>query len=389
MNIDDVAYLIAHRPQCNFLAMAITPLQAVGVNAAIMYLKNNNIRINGYILVAAHPDTGRVLTRDNFIIDNDEIECIDFEYVFSKRKTIYKLLTLRCKTLIECIGQKRKRKFYIVWTEVYNNLYYCISRKLDQHSVVFFKIDDGAASYLSNFNLRLSNFKAVSNSRLSTIKAYIKAGCFAIFSFFYEYFLTCNGNYLSGTIFRKIYANGKVKLVRNTNFIKYYVTALGKNKNANYEFGCDDYILINTQCLKECGLIKNHEDFEIYDKVSGIIKRIGCHILLKPHPREKDLSRYENLGWEIIKSPFSQEELLSNCNSLPRCIISIYSSTLLNVYGLFNIPVVSLAKILLKKDITNALEMELKRYIKMYNEIVYFPQDYDELDNYLNNMKKE
>ena len=87
MYLDELSIIFCNY-HCNFLAMAITPYQAVGVNAAISYLESIGVEINGYILMTSHPETGRTLDESYFRTGNHKIKCIDFEYSFKDRNII-------------------------------------------------------------------------------------------------------------------------------------------------------------------------------------------------------------------------------------------------------------------------------------------------------------
>ena len=140
----------------NFIAMAITPYHAIGINAAIGYLESIGVELNGYILMTSHPDTGRVLNSLHFNTGKQSIKYINFEYSFNEKKNIAQKARIKLNQLLITRKRKRGNPLYFVWTEVLNNILHVIQQVYPNRDLVFIKIDDGAASYLSSFECRLS-----------------------------------------------------------------------------------------------------------------------------------------------------------------------------------------------------------------------------------------
>ena len=62
---------------------------------------------------------------------------------------------------------------------------------------------------------------------------------------------------------------------------------------------------------------------------------------------------------------------------------------MLNAYGIFDIPVISLAKIFIKTGVSSTVEAQLKDYIKRYEKNFIFPETVDELKVALEKIVKE
>lgn len=63
--------MLRENSECNFIAYGNTVLHACGIDAAVKYLHNIGIDLNGYILMGEHGVTGRVLTRKHFVTKRD------------------------------------------------------------------------------------------------------------------------------------------------------------------------------------------------------------------------------------------------------------------------------------------------------------------------------
>lgn len=383
MNLTDLIETLKKNQKCNFVAMAITPLQAIGVDAAVSYLRDKKVVLNGYVLMAAHPDTGRVLVRENFQSDYEGIEFIDFKYEFSKKQGLIKNNQIKFHGLLYTQKNRCGGKIvYLIWTEVFSNLMYVLSQTNFKDNVVFIQVDDGAASYIGDFQLRLSNLQLGTAYEVKKkIIAYLKAGYYFAFSMIMKRNLKKRNGYIIGTIFTREKTIGKIKLCPNQMMVPYYVKAFQKQRFVYHEISrYENAVIVNTQCLAEGNITDGIVDLKIYNLFADVINDFEEFVILKPHPREKNIKKYEKIGWYIMPDfSIPQESVLACLNKKPKCIISIYSSTLLNAYGLFDIPAISLAKIMLHENISSALRKELKRYIKMYESVFYFPENKEEL----------
>lgn len=139
--------------------------------------------------------------------------------------------------------------------------------------------------------------------------------------------------------------------------------------------------MVNTQCLAENKITDGHLDLNLYEKVVDIAREIGLSVVLKPHPRELNVEKYKRLRIKLIPSDTAQEAILANLEEKPKCIVSIFSSALLNAWGLFDIPAISLAKIMLKEEINEEFRRQLMDFIKQYNGVFLFPESYEKFKN--------
>lgn len=392
MDLTGLIEKIKHDHSVNFIGMAITPLQATGIDAVISYLRNNGVKPKGYILMAAHPGTGRILNKKNFSTNYNDIKFVDFDCEFYNKQGFMEQLQVKIHGLLYTKRNKNGKAIYLVWTEVFTNLMYVLSESQPESNITFIQIDDGAASYINDFHLRLSNLQlGGTNNARKIVVQYLKAGIYSILSQLMRKNLKQKNKYITATIFTKKIDEKKIKLEQNQIIVPYYVEAFKQQKFMNSEMlKYENAIVVNTQCLSEGHITNGIVDLEVYQLFTEAIKGLKNKIILKPHPREKDTEKYQRLGWELVNDKsLTQESILACLENKPKCIISIYSSTLLNARGLFGIPAISLAKLMLRKQISKSLRIELNRYIKMYNSVIYFPSTELELRNIIKNIMEK
>lgn len=170
---------------------------------------------------------------------------------------------------------------------------------------------------------------------------------------------------------------------RNDHINKFYCHVFYKNGDIKFRDKIkvfNNCILINTQCLVENGITDGKTDLKLYKEAIEILKNYNSNIVIKPHPRELIPQKYMEFGCTLyMDNDKSQEVILANLENNPKAIISISSSTLLNASILFEIPVISLAKIMKNYEISYELKRELDDYIRQYKNTILFPGDFNEL----------
>lgn len=374
----------------NFIAYAVTPLHSIGINASIHRLIDRGINLSGYILVMDHGTTGKAITEMDFDIEGADIKVIN--YIDSCKDMRHKLNSGIIKKLSLARKRAENRKFFLLWTSIPFSFFDVLSCSSKEGEICFVQIDDGGGSYANVFKDMLQ-FKLYEGNKdiISYVKAFVKTRVAYDITRFVFFELKLRKNYIDNRIFKTEYKKDGRHYYPNINVSKYYYDAFQK-KNVNVEKriidACSGSILINTQCLVENKITDGSIDLKVYRNLIHIAKDMGIRVAIKPHPREMDLSKYYELGVDVIPAELSQEVILANLKEFPICILSIFSSTLLNAYGLFDIPAISLAKIMLREDINSVFVGQLNDFIDQYKNVFIFPENMDELKSVLLNLTK-
>lgn len=366
---------IVHDDKINYIAFAITKFHAIGVMSSIQYLKSEGIHLNGKIYIGEHAITGCHLQKEDFLFD-DSISNISVcfgESTFRLRRGLIPKYNSYFSRII-----KSYRRVYIVCV----NPLFGLVEELKKYGIecVLICIDDGTATYLNPYiaslqycetqrkNNELSHiiYKGVSLLKTCLItrrkKQFINNNRLIEFYLFHE----CDG-----------------MLKRNDKYAKFYLEALKMHNKAEDIEQLHSCILINTQCFKECNLTDGIVDLILYKKAINIIKKYNSNIVIKPHPREVGYAKYSEMNCVVLeKVNNTQEEMLASLdsNDLPKCIISVSSSTLLNASGIFGIPAISLAKIFQNEDISSGMRDNNNDYIKQYANMIQIPNNFEEFE---------
>lgn len=385
---EDLIKEINNKPDCNFIACAVTYLQVIGINATINKMKSDGIKLSGFILIFEHPTTGRVLKDTDFDLNGTNIIAIDYCDKYRE------LTTKPFRNRLLAISESRKEYEFdfinILWTGIDYRWYEILSKVNSKKQLRFILIDDGDGSYINQFSNELyMELYENGDTFVKRIKTLIKVSVREGTRNFLIKKLQSRGHLIDNRIF---HVDRDGRYVPNTHISEFYKNAFreqGSRIDKSIIEKCENAVLFNTQCLFENKMSDGKTDLELYRLVSECTKSLGLKVALKPHPRELDLKKYSDFNIDIIPANISQEALLANTTDKPACVISIFSSTLLNAYGIFDIPVISLAKIFIKMGVSSTVEAQLNDYIKRYEKNFIFPETVDELKKELEKIKKE
>ena len=385
---EDLIKEMNNKKDCNFIACAVTYLHVVGINATINKMKSEGRKLSGFILIFEHPTTGRILKDTDFDLNGTDIVAID--YCDKYRKISTKPLRNRLLAISESGKEYRTNSINIIWTSIDYRWYEILSKVSPKKELMFILIDDGDGSYINIFfNELYVELYEKGNSLTKRIKAFLKVFVREITRRILVSNLQKRDRLRDNRIFQ-IDKDGRY--IPNTYIYGFYKDAFreqGKTIDKAIIKKCEKAVLFNTQCLFENKMSDGKTDLELYRTVSQYAKSLGMNVALKPHPRELDIKKYDDFDIDVIPSNVSQEALLANVKAKPVCVISIFSSTLLNAYGSFDIPVISMAKIFIKSGVTSTVEEQLKDYIQRYEKNFIFPETMDELKLTLERIVKE
>ena len=381
MNIDDLCEILNRNENINFLALAVTVLHANGIDACVRKCEEEGIKLEGFVLLPAHPQTGRKLTKYSFFLLNSNISVCGFDYESKRFKK-----TRRLKDRLFAYRSARKntntRVIYVAWTEVAFEWVNYIEKAVPNSKVCFIILDDGGGSYANKYKdeLQFEIYKHPGQLKcLSIAKTWIKVTYMKML----QRSLNKNARVVDNRIFIVEKRKNKKVFIKNEAIVKYY--------NMSYEKGAkavpgaeaklfEKAVIINTQCLEENNIIEGAIDLDIYKGLCKELTKNGFRIVIKPHPRELHPERYSSINGELsLSNSFSQELLIFRTFERPLCVISVFSSTLLNCNGLFDIPAISLAKIFKKTGKVNKTFInQLNTFIIDYSNVIQFPNTIEE-----------
>ncbi len=375
MKWNELINVIKAEDDINFVGIAMTPLHLVGVKSVFHYLQKTKI-IRGICLLIPHPKTQYVNWTSESDSNDEGINYFKVDDYFSDN-SVNMIKSLACLKKYE-----NKKTVYVAYTRLYNKQIELA--EILQGSLCFLEIDDGAGSY---FVKKPKNQLISSGSLINSLREIKHRAELAYYAHIKDSLIKQN-RYLDCRIC-KIDEDGHFKV--NEELKQYYLSSfktsahLLTNETLHQLGKC---VLINTQCLHENGLTDGIVDLDLYKSFASAISVLKLPVIIKVHPREKNIDKYKIVGNVLSVNEISQEAMLANLDEKPLCIVSLYSSTLLNANLLFDIPVISLAKIMLKMKISDRMRYILNEYIQQYNGIVLFPESFSEIVDYFKNRER-
>lgn len=345
------------------VGMAGTPWNAMGMDAWIASEHKNGREPHGVILLKRHRDTGRTISQENFRINAPLMEY--FYGDDSEPISILSRLNQRLILLLALLkwhnpsskGIPRKRITILSSALPDYSWLIPIKRIWKSHEIQFVIVDDGLTD---------------------PIKEGPKYGIWyrkTINKLIYKKF---------PVIDRRLITERKLDNRIVSDYIdvfKTYAPLLGKDLLSLYE----NSILVDTQAYAESGYL-NGKDLVVYKNIYSILESDGLKNLVKPHPRELGVEKYEEIGYAVDKESrglITQEVIIANLNHKPKCILSIDSAALNNAKLFFDIPAISLLKIMIKEDIGEKMKKVFKEEIEKYNGYWIMPESYNELSRVL------
>ena len=330
----------------------------------------------------------RLLKDTDFDLNGTNIIAIN--YCDKYRELATKPLRNRALAILESRKEYGFDFINILWTGIDYRWYEILSKVNPEKQIRFILIDDGDGSYINQFSNELyMELYENGDTPIKRIEALIKVSVREGTRSLLKKNLQKRGRLLDNRIF---HVDRDGRYVPNNHISEFYKNAFrvqGSRIDKSIIEKCENVVLFNTQCLYENKMSDGKTDLELYRSVSECAKSLGLKVALKPHPRELDINKYSDFNIDIIPANISQEALLANTTDKPVCVISIFSSTLLNAYGIFDIPVISLAKIFIKTGVSSIVESQLEDYIKRYEKNFIFPETIDELKIALEKLVKE
>ena len=142
--------------------------------------------------------------------------------------------------------------------------------------------------------------------------------------------------------------------------------------------------MISAQLYFEDNQIKNNADLELYKKIISALSEKNIGVVFKPHPRDKDLSRYDCLDCFVdADNTVSQEAILASLDVKPCAVLSFTSTSLVTSPLFYGVKTASLNSLLPKENVQLTLLNEFSNFKKAFGSIAAVPDDFDELIDFI------
>ena len=362
----------------NFIAFVYTPWHAHGVKAVLKMLAKDKIEPEGYVCICSHQQAGYILDKKDFEYLPDGIEAVRIQ---SDQRLLNPL-----QYLLVSLGKidKSADRFYLVTPNELDCKRYSDIRSIIKKTVINYVVDEGLATYM--------------RKEEDFYKDALKGASFLKKQWIRFRLAIIDKNYRNKIIKQHLWVDCRLlcydkkgRLVPNRRIIPFYRQAIHDSTLADdSEFSSvyKDAIVLNTQPFYEEGALED-EDIQILTRICAALHKQGFRIVLKPHPREKNICRYNGLRQYIEideRKGITQESILDSLDVLPKAVVGFSSTTLVTCKLFYNIPCVSLARMFDYTKIQPGLYEEERRFLKTFSSLVKCPGNRDGFLKYINSI---
>lgn len=352
--------------QIALLGCVITPWHAIGLKALSLYLEDAGMIESKYAIIQMHSANGQLIQTK----DLQRFDVVQTLVPLAGLKERVVAAYCRIKFFKNQVVREGRGNLYIAcpgYPGSYARTFEWVNCK---RVATIYLLDEGVGSYLCDSKdwARWST----RDMSLSGIQALMRR----VLGIFDEwYFLAIRrklaekGRFES---FRLLDENGRP----NDTAIKYYRRIMTLESVLGHEDEqYVDSVVVNTQPLVEDGFVDKDEYARVINAAVEQARSVGVNVVIKPHPRETDLSIYENLGCYLEKRQgVSQESILAALGDRgPYCLVGFNSTTLLSCGLLFGTRCVSLFRLINLEKCSDEYRDSACRFNEFVKGSVSFP----------------
>lgn len=367
----------------NYVAFVRTPWHALGCNASLLKLKEQGIDLNGFAVLSkeSYDCPKPLVSSDNFnVLADNEIGCKVLYFngnAFSSSTADN--LKIKLQSLSYLANHKKgARKIYVLNPMHINDIFITrLKKSVPDSDIVNIVIDEGLGVYMrSEFNWAVEQYH-----NTKSIKSFIR------------FLLNIQKKrlYVKKSIKRSEYINNNILFENNGSYeenksiTSYYKQAVDCDKVSVEKYSMySDSVIISAQLYFEDNQIKNNADLELYKKIISVFSEKGIRVVFKPHPRDKNLNRYDCLDCFVdADNTVPQESILASLDVKPCAVLSFTSTSLVTSALFYGVKTASLNGLLAKEDVQLTLLNEFSNFKKAFGSVVSVPDDFEELINFI------
>lgn len=186
--------------------------------------------------------------------------------------------------------------------------------------------------------------------------------------------------------FRFFHKEGDI-LVQNHNVCNAFAEAFrqqGEGIGVEKDFYKNAVVINSQPFFEELGV---DDDIVCYKQLIDICKKYDLKVILKPHPREKKIERYQGLDLIIdINKEVSQESSFAVADEKPLIVIGFFSTTLITSHILWNIEAVTVGK-LMEGQGWGTFRGDVDEFVSVFQNQLKIPHDMSELETIIGSAK--
>lgn len=133
----------------------------------------------------------------------------------------------------------------------------------------------------------------------------------------------------------------------------------------------ENKVVICTQPFHDLGQIKENADIEVIKQICGMAKEKNVGVIIKPHPRERDIEKYLKIGVNVDVNNLAPLEIIfAGLRNKPKAIIGITTTSLVTANVLWGINSFSIVKIIGEKNFNTEVKEDIENFPKLFSKYV-------------------
>lgn len=371
---DSGLYDFMQKNGCNLLAFAYTPWHVHGLLAAIRYIESSGSKVKGVVCICKHPQAGYILDEGYFLSCRSSLNILEYEPEYDGFLHIVNYL----KKAIFPLNCSGKKYFLIIPNRFEPMVHARFSEGIHSENIESFVIDEGLATYMRS---DIDFYKdALKHGGSFARKAWIRFRLGMIDSHYVK--KISRDHFLNDFKLLKKISGGLIVNDASVPFYREVIAEERLNITCQQLHMYENAVIINTQPFWDEGTLSGYEDVNILTDFCKKCSEQGLHLVIKPHPREKDLDRYACLrdyAFIETRKNITQESIIAALDIKPLAVVGFSSTTLISTKIFYDIPTYSLVRMWDYDRMDPALFIEEQRFFHTFSSILPCPGDIDEL----------
>lgn len=353
----------------DYVALVTSSWHFLSAVSTVKWLKHKKGVGRGMILVFEHPTDGCIIEpalANAKWFDDMEIYSFKFGALATAREVKHYLRGHR----------KEGREFYIL-RPVMPKLEFSVMLYNEdvRKNIVHIVIEEGLATYMRDWKGWLSEDLHTHN----LVDLWNQISMRTWRKYYSDAVLRRRDELIDNTIFIK---KGE-HLFKNKRAISYFKYVLQRTKDIYDYTAYEDYqnsVIVCTQTYGEQGRILNEADIHTLERLCRVLQKKGYQVIVKPHPREKDIDKYARMGWRVdTRNDVPLESILAGLDVKPKCIMGITTTTLVTAKLFWGISTVSIARLIARDSYTKEIADEINNFCKIFENIIQIPHSYEKI----------
>lgn len=353
----------------DYVALVNSSWHFLSALSTIEWLKAKKGVEKGIILLFEHPTDGYIVEKDLVHVKwFDDMEVYGFKFgALATTKEVNRYL----------LNHRKEGKPFYILRPVMPKLEFSVMLYNEgiRKNIVHVDIEEGLATYMRDWKGWL--FEEIHT--YNVVEIWKQLGMRTWRKQFSEVALRKRNELIENTIFLP----KRGGLIKNKRAIYYFRQTLNKMRTIYNLSEYENYqgsIIICTQTYGEQKRITAGEDIKTIRRICGILQKRGYRVIIKPHPRERDLEKYAELGCEVdSRNDIPLESILAGLKEKPKGIVGITTTTLITASLFWGITTLSIARLIKRECYKEEIVGEINKFCELFKDIVQIPERYEQI----------